>query len=72
MHIMYVTPEDIKKIEEFQGIRCSISGANLFYRSGPLTLQIPQGNNFFLFLYFYIVLRNYHCYYCYYPVKSKC
>ena len=56
MHIMYVTPEDIKKIEEFQGIRCSISGANTFYRSGPLTLQIPQGDDLFLFLYCFMKL----------------
>ena len=56
MHIMYVTPEDIKKIEEFQGIRCSISGANTFYRSGPLTLQIPQGDDLFLFLHCFMKL----------------
>ena len=39
LFIMYLTQEDIDKIDEYKGIGCTISGANSFQRSGTLKLE---------------------------------
>ena len=39
LFIMYLTQEDIEEIDSYKGIRCIISGANSFQRSGTLTLE---------------------------------
>lgn len=39
LFIMYLKQEDIDEIESYKGIRCSISGANSFQRSGTLRLE---------------------------------
>ena len=44
LFIMFVTEEDITRIQQLKGIRCTITGANTFYRSGPITLR-KSGNN---------------------------
>ena len=36
---MYVTQEDIDEIVENNGIKCKISGAGTYYRSGSLKLE---------------------------------
>ena len=36
---MYVTQEDIDEIEKNNGIKCKISGAGTYYRSGSLKLE---------------------------------
>ena len=55
LHIMYITQEDVSNISKLEGIRCTISGANTFYSSGTLTLQITPGDDLFLLLYFIIL-----------------
>ena len=42
---MSVEKEDIDEINEREGIRCTMSGANTFYQSGALTLR-KSGKNF--------------------------
>ena len=39
LYIMYVIQEDIDEIEENNGIKCKISGAGTYYRSGSLKLD---------------------------------
>ena len=39
LFIMYLTQEDIDEIKRYKGIRCTISGANSFQRSGTLKLE---------------------------------
>ena len=39
LFIMYLTQEDIDEIQRYKGIRCTISGANSFQRSGTLRLE---------------------------------
>ena len=38
LFIMHLTQEDIDEIDSYKGIRCIISGANSFQRSGTLRL----------------------------------
>ena len=44
LFIMYVTQEDITKIEQLKGISCTITGANTIYKSRRITL-VKSGNN---------------------------
>ena len=39
LYITYLTQKDIDEIESYDGIRCTISGANSFQRSGTLRLE---------------------------------
>ena len=39
LFIMYLMQEDIDEIERYKGIKCIISGANVFQRSGTLRLE---------------------------------
>ena len=39
LFIKYLTQDDIDEIKRYKGIRCIISGANSFERSGTLTLE---------------------------------
>ena len=57
LHIMYVTQEDVSTLTDLEGIRCTISGANTFYTSGTLTLQILPGDDWFLLLYCFIIVH---------------
>ena len=41
---MFVEKEDIDEINEREGIRCTMSGANTYYPSGALTLR-KSGKN---------------------------
>ena len=51
MFIMFVTDEDISKTEELQGIKCTMTGANTIYRSGPITLKKRRpGNNLLYYI----------------------
>lgn len=49
LFIMYLTQDDIDEIASYKGIRCIISGANSFRRSGTLRLEKidkdQKGNN---------------------------
>lgn len=49
LYIMYLKQEDIDEIDSYKGIRCIISGANSFQRSGTLRLEKidkdQKGNN---------------------------
>ena len=51
LFIMFVTDEDIFKIEQLKGIRCTMTGADTIYQSGPITLRkrIP-GNDLLYFI----------------------
>ena len=44
LFIMYVTEDDITRIQQLKGIRCIMTGANTIYDSGPITL-VKSGNN---------------------------
>ena len=44
LFIMSLTQEDIDEIQRYRGIRCTISGANSFQRSGTLTLEKIEKN----------------------------
>jgi len=54
LFIMFVTQQDIDEIASLHGIRCTITGANIFYQSGPLMVKkrSPGKNSSFI-----IVLR---------------
>ena len=39
LYITYLTQKDIDDIESYDGIRCTISGANAYSRSGTLRLE---------------------------------
>ena len=39
LYITYLTQKDIDDIESYDGIRCTISGANSYSRSGTLRLE---------------------------------
>ena len=39
LYITYLTQKDIDEIELYDGIKCTISGANFFQRSGTLRLE---------------------------------
>ena len=45
MFIMFVTDEDVSKTEELKGIKCTMTGANTIYRSGPITLKKRRPGN---------------------------
>lgn len=54
---MFVTDEDINKIEQLKGIHCTITGANTIYQSGPVTLQKRQQGKELPFYILYYVLQ---------------
>ena len=51
LFIMFVTEDDFTDLEGYvnQGIRCKISGANRFEKSGLLTLKKKNPGEFFVF-----------------------
>jgi len=55
MFIMYVTEEDISKTEELKGIKCTMTGANTIYRSGPITLKKGRPGNNLLYYILYCI-----------------
>ena len=54
---MYITEDDVSTFNDLEGIRCTISAANVFYQSGVLTLQILPGDDWFLLLYCFIIIH---------------
>ena len=60
MFIMFVTDEDISKTEELNGIKCTMTGANTIYRSGPITLKKRRpGNNLLYYILYCITVDQY-------------
>ena len=45
LFIMFITEDDIKLTEQLKGISCTMTGANIIFKSGPLTLKKRAGNN---------------------------
>lgn len=59
---MFVTDEDINEIAQLKGIRCTITGANRIYQSGPVTLQKrQQGKELLFYILYYTVCVTVGC-----------
>ena len=55
LFIMFVTDEDITTIENLKGIRCTMTGANTVYKSGPITLKKRRPGNDLLYYILYCI-----------------
>ena len=44
LYIMFMTADDIKQIEDYKGIKCVISAANVFYSSGVFEVRKPDAS----------------------------
>ena len=55
--IIFVTDEDITKIEQLKGIRCTMAGADTVYQSGPIFLKkrLPGNDLLYYILYCHTV-----------------
>ena len=55
LFIMFVTDDDVKLAEKLKGIRCTMTGGNAIFTSGPITLQKRQQGNNLLYYSLYCV-----------------
>jgi len=55
LFIMFVTDDDVKLAEKLKGIRCTMTGGNSIFTSGPITLQKRQQGNNLLYYSLYCV-----------------